>query len=63
MSQKSNRPGMFLFVGIICFWMNVPAKQLHIFLVRIFFPLGKRWENTIFVNEVVKSQLECFRST
>lgn len=53
--------GMFLFGGIICFWMNVPPKQLHVFVIHILFLWGKRWENMISVKEIVKSQLECVR--
>lgn len=46
--------GVFLFVGIVCFWMSVPAKQLHGFLAHISFLWGKRWENMgLFVKEVV----------
>lgn len=40
---------VFLFGGTTCFWMNVPAKQLHISLAQTSFLWGKRWENMGFL--------------
>jgi len=35
---------MLFAVGVICFWVDVPAERLHVFLMRLFFftPLGQK---------------------